>query len=84
MGPGISSCGCCGSCRASGGVLMRASLKGECNGSGVIHKGGVGIIGGVGARRNTTAAGGVTRDDGKSAVGALVWGIKRCGVVWPM
>lgn len=82
MEPGIDSC--CGSCRVSGGVPMGAALKGECDGSGVIHKGGVGIAGGLGARRNATAAGGVTRDDGRSAVGALVWGIKSCGAVWPM
>jgi hypothetical protein len=65
-------------------VLIRASQKGECDGGGVMHKGGVGIIGGVGARRNTTAAGGVTRDDGISVVCALLCGIKTCGAVWPM
>ena len=63
---------------------MRAALKGECDGSGVIHKGGVGIVGGLGARRNATAAGGVARDEGRSVMGALVWGTKRCGAVWPM
>jgi hypothetical protein len=63
---------------------MRAALKGEWDGSGVTHKGGVGIVGGLGARKNTNAAGGVTRDDRRSAVGALVWGIKNCGAVWPM
>ena len=85
MGPDISSCGCCGSCRASGGVPMRAALKGECDGSGsgVIHKGGVGIAGGLGACRNATAAGGVTRDDGKSVVRSLAGGTKSCGAVWP-
>jgi hypothetical protein len=63
---------------------MRAALKGECDGRGVIHKGGVGIVGGLGARRNATAADGVTRDEGRSVVSASVWGIKRCGAVWPM
>jgi hypothetical protein len=63
---------------------MHAALKGECDGSGVIHKGGVGIVGGLGARRNATAAGGVTRDDGRSVVSALAWGIRRWGAVWPM
>ena len=63
---------------------MRAALKGECDGSGVIRKGGVGIVGGLGARRNATAAGGVARDDGRSVVGALAWGTKRCEAVWPM
>ncbi len=29
---------------------MWAAPKGECDGSGVIHKGGVGIMGGLGAR----------------------------------
>jgi len=82
MGPGISSCGCCGSCRAGGGEPIRAAPKGECDGSGVVHKGGVGIVGGLGARRNATVAGGVTRDDRRSVMGALVWGIKRCGAVW--
>jgi len=38
---------------------MRAVMKGECDGRGAVHKGGVGIIGGLGARRNATAAGGV-------------------------
>ena len=85
MGLGISSCGCWGSCRASGGVSMRTVLNGECDGSGVMHKGGVGIMGGVGACRNATAAGGVARDNGKSDVGgALVCGVKSCGAVWPM
>ena len=63
---------------------MRAALKGECDGSGVTHKGGVGIMGGLGARRNATAAGAVTRDGGRSVVGALVWGSKSCGAVWLM
>jgi hypothetical protein len=63
---------------------MRAAPKGEWDGSGVIHKGGVGIMGGLGARRNATAAGGVTRDDGRFVVGPLVWGIKSCGAMWPM
>lgn len=63
---------------------MRASQKGECDGSGVMHKGGVGIIGGVGARRNTTAAGGVTRDEERFVVCAMLWGIKSCWAVWPM
>jgi hypothetical protein len=63
---------------------MQPAPKGGCDGSGVIHKGGVGIMGGLGARRNATAAGGVTRDDGRSVVGPLVWGIKSCGAVWPM
>jgi hypothetical protein len=61
---------------------MGAALKGECDGSGVVHKGGVGIMGGVGARRNATAADGVTRDDGRSVVGALVCGIKSRGAMW--
>lgn len=72
MGPGSGSCGSCSSRRASSGVPTRAALKGKCDGSGVLHKGGVGIVGGVGARKNATAAGGVTRDDGKPVVGALL------------
>jgi hypothetical protein len=63
---------------------MWAALKGECDGSGVLHKGGVGIVGGLGARKNVTAAGGVTRDDGRPIVAALVWGFKSCGAMWPM
>jgi hypothetical protein len=59
-------------------VLIRTSQKGECDGGGVMHKGG------VGARRNTTAVGGVTRDDGRSVVCALLWGFKSRGAVWPM
>jgi hypothetical protein len=58
---------------------MRAALNGECDGSGVPHKGGVGIVGGLGARKNVTAAGGVTWDDG-----GPLWGFKSCGAMWPM
>jgi hypothetical protein len=72
MGPGSSSGCCCGSCRTSSAVPTRAALKGECDGSGVLHKGGVGIVGGLGARKNATAAGGVTRDDEKPVAGVLL------------
>jgi hypothetical protein len=61
---------------------MPAALKAEGDGSGVLHKGGVGIVGGLGARRNATA-GGVIRD-GSPNVGALVWGFKSCGAMRPM
>lgn len=63
---------------------MRAAPKCECDGSGVVHKGGVGIVGGLGARRNTSAAGGVDRDNGRSVVSSLAWGINSCGAMWPM
>ena len=61
---------------------MRAATKGECNGRGTVHKGGVGIVGGLGARRNATAVGGVGREDGRRGVGASGWGFERCGAVW--
>jgi hypothetical protein len=51
---------------------MLTATKGECDGRGVVHKGGVGIVGGLGARRKATAAGGVAREDRKRGVGALV------------
>jgi hypothetical protein len=63
---------------------MPAALNAEGDGSGVLHKGGVGIVGGLGARKNETAAGGIIRDDGRPIVGALVWGFKSCGAMWPM
>jgi len=46
-------------------LSMWAALKGECDGSGAIDSGGVGLIGGLGACRNATTAGGVTREDGR-------------------
>ena len=58
--PGKGRCSGCDSCRAIGGVPMWAAIKGECDGSDVVLKGGVGIVGGLGARRNATAAGRVT------------------------
>jgi len=79
VGPGSNSCGCC---RASSGVPMRAALKDGCNGSGALDKGGVGIVGGLGARKNVTAAGGATWDDGRPVVDALVLGFKSCGAMW--
>jgi hypothetical protein len=63
---------------------MREATKGECDGSGAVHKGGVGIVGGLGARRNATAAGGVTREDGRPGVDETVQGFKRCGALWSM
>jgi hypothetical protein len=60
---------------------MRAVMKGECDGSGAVHKGGVGIVGGLGARRNATAAGGVAREGGRRGVGESVWRFERCGAV---
>lgn len=58
---------------------MRAAMKGEWDGSGAVHKGGVGIVGGLGARRNAIAAGRVTWEDGRP--GVLVCGFKRCGAM---
>ena len=63
---------------------MRAAMKGECDGRGAVHKGGVGIVGGLGARRNATAPGGVSREGGRCGMGASVWKFERCGVVWPI
>jgi len=62
---------------------MWAALKGECDGSGVGHSGGVGLIGVLGARRNATAAGGVTREDGRQGVSAsAVSGFKSRETAW--
>jgi hypothetical protein len=49
---------------------MWGALEGERDGSGAMFKGGVGIAGGLGARRNATAAGGVTREDRRPGVGS--------------
>jgi hypothetical protein len=59
---------------------MLTATKGKCDGRGVVHKGGVGIVGGLGARRKATVAGGVAREDRRCGVGALVWGFERCGI----
>ena len=71
-----------------GGVLrslMWAALKGECDGSGAVHNGGVGLIGGLGACRNATAAGGVAREDGRHGESVLtVTGFKSRKTVWSM
>lgn len=61
---------------------MPAEMKGECDGSGAVHKGGVGIVGGLGARRNATAAGRVTWEDGRFSAGTLICRFKRCGAMW--
>lgn len=60
---------------------MRAAAKGECDGRAAVHKGGVGIVGGLGARKNAAAAGGVAWEDGRCNMGAVVWGFKRCRLV---
>lgn len=59
--------------------MRAAPMKGECDGNG--DKGGVGIAGGLGARRS---AGVATREDGGPSVGTSVWGFKRCGAARSM